>query len=221
MKSKARPNWQNVVQADSFSNIQRLIHLAVRYDKTQQDAIRTELTKARQRSYNDELSIQARRAGCERQGELSGGSILKQLNQQSKEDATSIANTYNLDLAQAIIRIRNDTPNANRNVYAARLREWETARAVGKAPQIAQWAEATARSKAQQDFYKNNAIEGVAELQPTTAVCPVCAGFIARGLVPMKVAQHSPPPFHINCPHAWLTRPEKVDRQDCDSVWVG
>lgn len=219
--TKARPDWRTVVQDDAFSNVMRLVHLSVRYDKIQQDAIRAELTTARQRAYNDELSIQARRAGCTRSGELSGGASLKALNQMSKEDAVSIANTYNSDLAQAIIGIREETPTANRNVYATQLREWETNRAEGKAPQIAQWAEVTARSKAQQDFYKNNTIDGVAELQPEVAVCPVCAGFIARGSVPMKVAQHSPPPFHLRCPHYWQTYPEKVNRQDCNEIWMG
>lgn len=221
MKPKARPDWRTVVQDDAFSNVMRLVHLAVRYDKTQQDAIRAELTTARQRAYNDELSIQARRAGCTRSGELSGGASLKVLNQMSKEDAVSIANTYNSDLAQAIISIREETPAANRNVYAAQLREWETNRAEGKAPQIAQWAEVTARSKAQQDFYKNNTIDGVAELQPTVAVCPVCQGWIARGEVSLKVAENNPPPYHLRCVHAWVTRPEKVSRQDCNEIWMG
>lgn len=219
--TKARPDWRTVVQGDSFSNVMRLVHLAVRADKPYQDAIRAGLTTARQRAYNDELTIQARRAGCTRSGELSGGASLKVLNQMSKEDAVSIANTYNSDLAQAIISIREETPAANRNVYAAQLREWEGQRAEGKAPQIAQWAEVTARSKAQQDFYKNNAIDGVAELQPTVAVCPVCQGWIARGEISLKVAEHSPPPYHLRCVHAWVTRPEKVPRQDCNEIWMG
>lgn len=222
MQTKAKPSWQDAIRGDAFSNVMRLVHLAVRYDKPQQDAIRAELTKSRQRVYNDELTIQARRAGCvSRTGELDGGAPLKALNQMSKEDAVSIANTYNSDLAQAILQIRQDVPMANRNVYASRLREWETNRAEGKAPQIAGWVESTARSKAQQDFYKNNGIEGTAVLEPTTAVCPVCQGWINRGEVSLKVASNSPPPYHLRCVHAWVTRPEKVTREDCNELWLG
>lgn len=218
--TKARPDWQAVV-SEKLSRVQALVHLAVRYDKTQTDAIRAELTKARQRAYNDELSIQARRAGCSRQGEMTGGPALSELDQASKDDAEAFANQYNADLAGAIIQIGSDTPTANRHTYAARLREWEGQRAEAKAGPLAGWAENTARSLAQQDFHGNNKLEGSAHLEPAEAKCPVCAGWVARGDVRLRVAMNNPGVFHFGCPHGWVTDPEKISADECGELWMG
>lgn len=204
---------------DTLSNVQRLVHLAVRADSVYTDDLRAELTRTRARAYNDELSIQARRAGCSRQGEMESGEALSDLNELSKEDAEAFAKAYNNDLAGAIVRIGTDTPSANRNTYAARLREWEGERAEKKAGPLAMWAESSARSLAFEQFHKMNKLEGTAELEPADAVCPVCQGWAARGEVPLKVAANNPPPYHPNCPHSWQVTPEKID--DCSDVWMG
>lgn len=218
LEAKAHPTWQQVV-SDNLSPVQRLVHLAMRYDSEMTGSIRGELTRARLRAYNDELSIQARRAGCTRQGEMTAGPALSELNEMSKEDAEAMERQYNLDLAGAIAQIGKDTPSANRNVYAARLREWEGKRVEAKAPAIAQWTENSARAKGFEDFHKNNKLEGTAHLEPEIAVCPVCQGWVNRGEIPLKVASNNPPPYHFRCPHEWVTTPEKVD--DCTDLWVG
>lgn len=206
---------------DDLSNVQRLVRLAMQYDSVQVDSVRGELTRARLQAYNDEIGIQARRAGCSGQGTLTAGPALTQLNDLSKEDAAAYARQYNDDLTKAILKIGTDTPRANRNVYAARLREWEGARAEAKAGPLAQWVENTARSLGFEHFVKNNGLEGTAHLEPFEASCPVCAGVIARGEIPLKLAANLLPPFHPNCPHYMVSDPVKIEAGDCAEIWTG
>jgi hypothetical protein len=211
--------WQPVV--DGMSDVGRLVHLAMRYDGVDTERVRVELLDVRKRAYENELTRQAQLVGCTRQGMLGPGAELSALNEESVKDAASIANTYNYDLAIAIQKIRAETPTANRYVYARRLREWEAARAQWKTPQIRQYATTQARNQAQADFARNNNTAGVARLVPTTAVCPVCKGIIARGWMPLRVAQQDPPPYHPNCPHLYEIRPERVPREECIDLWMG
>ena len=79
----------------------------------------------------------------------------------------------------------------------------------------------SARAMAQQDFYQHNGQMGSAKLEPRTAVCPICQGWIARGIVPLRVALNNPPPYHPNCPHIFDIRPNKVASEDCPNLWMG
>lgn len=190
--------WQPVV--DGFSPVMKLVHLAMRMDAVDQEALRAELLRARRSFFEEELTAQAERVGCRtRRGHLANGPILSQLNDDSLRDSASIVNTYNYDLASAIARIRTDTPRANRWTYAKRLGAWDAKRASWKEPQIAQYTEISARGLAQQHFYNINGSFGTAVLRPEPAVCPVCIGWVARGEVPLAVAMANPPPYHPNC----------------------
>ena len=212
--------WQPLV--DQLSDVGKLVHLAARKEPLDVDRVRSELLRERRRYYEAELTAQAARVGCPgRSGNLSNGAILSELNQKSMEDATSIVNTYNYDLAVAIRYIRAETPTANRFTYAKRLGEWETRRGAWKNDQIALYTETSARAKAQADFYQYHANFGTAELVPKTAVCPVCRGWVARGEVPLRTAMNHPGPFHVGCPHTWETHPERVAREDCPMLWMG
>jgi hypothetical protein len=212
--------WQPIV-AD-MPRVQRLVHLSMRYTDDDVERIRTELLRVRKRTYEEELTLQAARVGCSgRRGSLGNSVALTELNNASKEDAASIVNTYNYDLAAAIANIAAENPKANRNTYYKRLGEWEGKRAEWKNPQITQYAGSTARSQAQRDFYRFNDAMGVARLEPRTAACPVCNGWIARGEVPIKVATNNPPPYHTNCPHGWATTPGRVAPSECPLLWMG
>jgi hypothetical protein len=181
-------NWQALV--NEMSPVMKLVHLAMRQDSFDEDQRRTELLRLRRRFYEDELTLQAARVGCKgRRGQLTNGVILSELNEMSRLDAASIANTFNYDLAASIVRIRSEAPRANRFVYASRLRQWDGKRNKWKSPQITLNTERTARAKAQQDFYEYNGRFGSAVLRPRTAVCPICQGWINRGEVPLRVAQ--------------------------------
>ncbi len=213
-------NWQPV--ANDLSDVGKLSHLAMRFDAFDEEAYRVQLLRERRRYYEAELTNQAARVGCPGQaGRLTNGYILSELEEASRQDAASIAATYNYDLAVAIAHIRAETPTANRYVYAKRLQEWSAARATWKDPQIAQFTEGSARALAQQHFYQFNNNVGMAVLEPKRAVCPVCQGWIDRGEVPLHVAMNNPPPYHPNCPHGWATTPGRVAQSECPMLWMG
>ena len=212
--------WQPVV--DQMPPVGKLVHLAMRQDIVDQENIRGQLLRIRRRAYEDELSIQAELIGCPgRSGQLSNGPILSALNQMSVEDAASIVNTYNYDLASAVTKIRSDTPTANRNTYANRLGKWDRDRAKWKMAQVAEWSDGTARAMAQDVFYTHNGSMGSATLAPQAAQCPVCQGWVNRGEVPITVAINNPPPYHPFCPHGWDMNPDKVTKEQCQILWMG
>lgn len=218
-RAKGR-DWQSVVSG--MTNVQKMVHLAMRQDSVDEERIRTELVKVRRRAYEDELTNQAARVGCKKKtGRLGNNDQLTALNDASKEDAASITNTFNFDLAAAIINISTENPKANRQTYAKRLKEWEDKRAEWKAGQIAMFTEGSARSLAQQEFADRNDVEGYAELEPQTAAEEICQGWINRGQVPMKEAMKNPPPYHGNCPHRFRTYPEQASKEACDDLWMG
>lgn len=219
MPKKAR-NWQGRV--DDLPNVGKLVHLAMRMTDADVDRIKGELTKQRRRVYEDELTIQAARVGCPgRRGRLTAGPSLTELSDLSQRDAQSIVSTYNYDLSLAIEHIRAETPSANRHVYARRLAEWEQKRAQWKRAQISEYTEGTARALAQQDFHRFNNMVGYANLKPVEAVCPVCQGWVQRGDVPLHEAQNHPPPYHVGCPHLWVTYPDQMPQSECPMLWMG
>jgi len=213
-------DWTALVA--QMSNVQKLVHLAMRRDPLDEDRIRTELLQQRRRAYEDELMIQAARVGCPgRSARLENGAVLTALNEMCERDAVSIANTYNYRLGGAIRRIFEEVPTANRHVYAKRLQVWEAERDEWKVYQIAEYTEGSTRAIAQSDFYRFNGAFGTAVLEPVEAVCPVCQGWVARGEVPLREATNNPPPYHPNCPHGWRTMPERVAEEDCPLLWMG
>lgn len=215
-------DWQAVVS--DLTDVQKLVHLAYRMDSVNQEKIRSELLNVRRRAYEQELSLQAQRVGCNgRQGRLSEGQTLTNFNEASKADAESIVNTFNYDLAVAIQNIASELPSANRNAYAKRLAAWDTKRSKWKAEQIALNTEGQARDQAQKDFMTNNGLdfEGYVEIEPKKAAESICQGLINRGQIPMREAQNITLPAHINCIHYKVTYPAKVPRLECQNLWMG
>jgi len=213
-------DWRAAV--GDLSDVGKLVHLAARYDAFDVESIRGSLLRDMRAAYNDELNIQARRAGCNRVGGVREGPILSKLNEKSRWHAESIVNTYNYDLAIAIAHIRQETPTANRYTYAKRLEGWYEKRAAWKDVQIAQMVEGDGRTQAQQDFVQMNGLqEGTARLEPRTAVCPICQGWIARGNVPIRVAMANPGKFHPNCPHFWSMNYKQRGKLNCADLWLG
>jgi hypothetical protein len=213
-------NWQALV--NEMSNVQRLVHLAARWDMVDEENWRGDILRRMRTAYDEELTIQAMRVGCAgRRGQLRNGPLLSALNDTAKGHAASIVNTYNYDLALFILNVGRQTPTANRFVYAKRYADWYTARSQWKDPQIGLMSMQVARTRAQQDFINQNGRMGSARLLPTTAVCPVCQGWINRGRVPLNVAMNNPGPFHQGCPHYWAIESGRIPRDQCPDLWMG
>jgi len=213
-------DWRTLVA--SMTDVQKLVHLATRYDMVNEEALRAQLLKNRRNEYEATLNQLAAEAGCGRSAILSEGPVLSELNDLSRDDAMSIANTYNYELGIAILAISSDTPRANRFAYANRLAKWENRRAKHKDDQIATHTNLTARSLAQRDFNQFNDIDGTAQLVgPNPAAEQICQGWLNRGMVTKQVAVNNPSPFHLGCPHVWDFTLKKLNREDCQDLWMG
>jgi len=219
---------QAIISQATFT--QRLVYSVARWRRAKTSRLQSELLSVRVKAYNDELSIQAQHVGCPgRVGRLTNGNIVDTLTTDSRRDAESIANTFNYFLAVEIVRtgetptgrVKRLLPVLRIPAYVRSIRSFGDSYWSLKTPQITQMAENGARAKAQQDFYQFNRGRGTAKLEPRTAVCPVCQGWIDRGIVPLRVALNNPPPYHQNCPHYWDTRPDKVAKEDCPTLWMG
>ena len=220
VKSMPR-NWQDLVSG--LSDVNKLVHLSMRQDSADTENIRSSLVKARRREYESELNSLAKSAGCSRSAMVSEGETLNEINDLSKQQADSMVNTYNYDLGIALIAIRTETPTANRHTYARRLAEWDKNRAVWKNAQVATDTVLNSKSLAQRDFMRfNTNVESTATLAgPNPAAEPICQGWLDRGKVPAQTAINNPSPFHANCPHPWEFTPKKLDKGECDSLWMG
>ena len=216
---------------NTMTPVQRLVYEVVNYDNVDVRRLEAEIFDIRRLAFNDELEIQASAVGCpNRRGNLTNQEILNALDLASTLDAGSVANTYNYFMALEIIRIGEEKPDATRAYYAERLSKWDTSYWLYKDGVVALYADQSARALAQQEFHARNkraldmagAVLITARLEPRTAVCPICQGWINRGAVGIFVALNNPPPYHQNCPHFWSIRPGVIlAAPGCLVLWMG
>ena len=211
--------WEPLVA--EFSDVMKLVHLAMRRDTTDITSIANELFKEKRQAYEDGLTAQAANAGCAGRKGVMPNDKLTMAHDESNSEAAGIANTYNYDLAVAIRHIRTETPSANRHVYAKRLLEWEATRDEWKSQQIALWNQTKWTNIAFQDFLAHNPQlnNGYAILQPKRTVCKICQYWASRGKVPLAEASRIEFPAHINCPHYWETHYK--GKVNCEELWMG
>lgn len=153
----------------------------------------------------------------------------------SRMSAGSIANTYNYDLARAILSIGAATPTANYRTYRSRLfgdtansiypglRNWAAQRAELKAPQIGRTETGNTVNAAIELFYSNNPqLDAQAELRPLQAVCPICQAAVANNPYPNVEAVYAAGnwPAHIGCIH-YPQLTGRIMARDCAEVWRG
>lgn len=211
--------WEPLVA--EFSDVMKLVHLAMRRDATDIASIANELFKEKRQAYEDGLTAQAANAGCAGRKGVMPNDILTMAHDEANSEAASIANTYNYDLAVAIRHIRTETPSANRHLYAKRLLEWEAVRDEWKSQQIALWNQTKWTNIAFQDFLAHNPQlkNGYAILQSKRTVCKICQYWASRGKVPLAEASRIEFPAHINCPHYWETHYK--GKVNCEELWMG
>jgi hypothetical protein len=221
---KERRNWRPLV--DQMSNVQVWVHLSLRYGIDDEEDRAKLLFSQSRRDYESAIREEVKGLGCMDPGRviLQEGTELKELSDRAKWAASSIANTYNYDLAQAILQVGRDAPRANRNVYYYRLSQWEQARAERKEPQINKTETAWAMNRAKEAFHKYNAILARAEVWPYPTVCPVCAEYVAANPYSSmdELYRRCELPAHVGCPHHG--RPlldRKLTREECAGLWTG
>ena len=221
----ARRRWQPLF--NSMTRVQKLVHLAYRRDSTYIREMGDSLFHRLRDAYQETLRREAIAIGCPDPGPVwvNEGPGLSALRQRADWAAESVANTYNYDLAVEIHHIRQETPTANRNVYAFRLLQWETERARWKNPQISLTETFWAINYAKEEFHRFNVIDvSYAEIRPFNTVCPICAELVSANPYPSVAAifVETLLPVHANCPHyAHAVVGTKPTTMECKDLWLG
>lgn len=211
---------QAVTESEDYTAIMLLVYSYFSMDDTDAARIAVELEAQKRQAYEAELTKLAGQAGCPKQG-VADQYTLDSIQDQSEDEAAGIVNTYNYDLAQAIINVHEQYPRANRNTYMRQLTAWNNARADWKYTQITLHNTGEWQAQAQLDFTTYNDLSGWAEILPKKAAEPVCQELAARQRIPLREAQdymRSWPP-HLNCPHYWVVHPNQI--ADCEDMWLG
>lgn len=221
---KARRNWRPLV--DQMTDVQRKVHLAARGVEDDEKVWRARIFADVRGEYEHTIREEVKALGCLDPGRvvLQNGPELKALATRAQQSAKSIVNTYNYDLARAILAIGAQTPRANRYTYFARLDTWEKARAERKDQQITDVEVGWAINRAKESFHANNAILARAEVWPYPTVCPVCAEYVAGNPYSSmdELYRRCELPAHVGCPHHG--RPlldRKLTREECAGLWIG
>ena len=217
-------DWHSIF--DGMSEVQKKVHLLFRRTEENVEEWREKLLRESRETYEETLREEVRSIGCGDPGPLylGAGRELRGLNDRAKFASTSIVNTWNWDLANKIVAIRNETPTANRWVYAYRIQQWEPQHWAAKGQEIAMTETGWAVNRAKQDFYRHNDVdlEG-AEVRPYRTACPVCASYVAGN--PYKSMddgyRKTQLPAHPKCPHYLEAVAKKLTADDCKSLWLG
>ncbi|MFA4973442.1 MAG: hypothetical protein WC683_12560 [bacterium] len=218
-------DWQSLV--DSMTDVQRLVHLAARHTEDHVRVRRETMIRATRDVYGEAIRQEVIHIGCPDPGRvyLREGAELRRMAEHINEVASGIENTYNYDLARAILQIGAETPTANRWVYAYRLNGWEAERMAAKEPFIAETEYGWTVNAAKEAFWANNAqIRAAAEVVPYPTVCPICAEYVAGNPYPSMEAlyRRCSLPAHPRCPHhgsPLLDR--RLTRDECRDLWIG
>lgn len=222
-------DWRQLV--DEMSDVQKLVHLTARMQDADVTEIGDRLFKEGREAYREGLNAEIRRWGCtDRAIVPTAGPELSAIRERADFAAESITGTYNFNLAKEILRIGEDTPKANRNVYAFRLFKagdsWDKLYWDRKKTEVAQVETMTMINASTADFYARNGdlLQPEANVIPQLAVCPICQAMIDGNPWPSvdEVYRQFDVPPHLNCPHyveAVATRRLSLD--ECRQLWVG
>lgn len=183
-------------------------------------AIEDDLLEQRKQAWRTALLEEARRFGCNRPPNNPSGSDLRELKAMSREDAKSIANTYNRDVERQLQKLYEANPRGNRVYYASRMEQYLSRRSAFKTQQIAMQTVMQTRAYAVQRFNAENGLRGGRYIfVGPPPVCERCVRHFAAGVVSQAYVDRHKTPIHVGCPHSWslLT----TQRLDCADIWVG
>jgi hypothetical protein len=217
-------NWRSVV--DKMTNIQKKMHLAMRLTNENQKAAYQSLLDSNRMTYEIALRNEVMAVGCGDPGRvyLREGAELKNIAQRAEFSSKSIVNTYNYDLAQAIVAVGKDAPRANRYVYAYRLSQWERERSPRKNLEIGDTEKSWSINAAKEAFHRYNAIAARAEVVPYPTVCQECGAYVAGNPYESmsELYRQCALPAHPHCPHYGAAIMDaKLSREECQDLWIG
>ncbi|MHC4088678.1 MAG: hypothetical protein ACYSVY_00090 [Planctomycetota bacterium] len=228
---RAEPgDWRPTV--DEMSNVQKMVHLTARWVDDDRDERARRLFDEGRETYRQTLQDELNRWGCGGRQALAPavGAELSAIRERVDWAAESVKNTYNLELAKEIVRVGEETPTANRHVYAHRLyyREdsWDGRYWQERDLMIAQTETMAMVNAALADFYARNGdlLQPEANVLPIAAVCPICQEMVDgnpwRSVDAVYNKFDFPP--HPNCPHRPVPAVAgRLANDQCALLWAG
>ena len=203
-----------------MSKLTDILLLLYSYQTDDVDNLTTTLTERRKATWINTLRDLARTHGCNQYPGIPKGADARDLERQSREDALSIAATFNRDVQREIERLYAANPRGNRIYYFKRLEAWAKKRASWKDASISLNTDGAARYLATTRFYEQNpqlSRSFVAAGPPPT--CKICIRIFAAGVVNLDYMRKRGLPAHINCPHFYKSAAPV--RAQCGSLWLG
>ncbi len=205
--------------ASLSSKLLRIIAALYRMNADDIEELTQQLLKQRKRIWRQTLAEEAANYGCKKSPNDPSGSDLAELKAMSREDAKSIANTWNRDVERQLEKLYKQNPRGNRLYYAKNMEAWAKARAKWKNAQIALVTDTTTREYTKSRFRAMNLIAPRFLFVGPPPTCQECVSQFAAGEVDQAHVRRYPCPRHIGCPHTWKV--VSRHRIDCADIWVG
>lgn len=193
------------------------ISLLYRMQSADIDDLANRIFQQRRQAYRTELLNMTRRHGCNSLNiPEPRGAELQELQQMSRNDARSIANTWNQDVTRHVERLFDQNRRGNRQYYFSNLERWASDRDAWKSPSVALNTETTTRQFVQIQFrFNNNLRGGRYRFSGPPPICPICISLFAMGVVDEDTMLANQAPVHPNCPHEWRqVAPEQIPCED-------
>ena len=204
---------------DDLSDVGRMAYLM--FMKTSEDvqSLADDLFEQGRRDAEESLLQEAHAVGCSTLSvRLTSGPLLSFVRERADWAAQSVADTYNRELINAIYRIIEETPTANRWVIASRVQAWATARKGWKEGQIGNTETFTIANEARLQFYQYNKITEPEAWFGYSLICPLCQDIAAKNPYTVAEAERIGLP-HVGCKDWWHIKPGEM--VSCDELWLG
>ncbi len=203
----------------------RLLHilaLAYRYQDSDTDQLANDLLSQEKQAWRTALREKAQQyTGLSLSPRDPSGRDLQTLKDWAREDAESIAATWNKAVERQLQRLFEANPKGNRYYYLKNMQDWEAQRTAWHSRMVSAQTVGRVRDYAKSRFLEENGVQALGHiLTGPPPVCDDCIDLMRQGVVSDAVRRRYPMPRHPNCDHEW----EEVRAAGAiplDELWLG
>lgn len=233
LASRAILDWPEL--RAQMTDVQRRVFDDARIRQADVERWTDALIEQNRQSVEEAINKQLQQVGCGSRPAALGEKIRDTIRDAALKSAESIANTFNRDLANAVLSIGGSTPRANYRTYRTRLfgdtpnsiypgfANWATRRGLWKGIQISVNETSMAINRGTELFFRRNPeLQARGEVKPLTYHCEVCERGVKGNPYDTVEAAYAagPWPAHVNCAHYVEAKPRQL-APDCSEVWRG
>jgi hypothetical protein len=204
------------------SRLLQILGLAYRYQVSDTDQLTNELLSQEKQAWRTVLREKAQQyTGFSLSPRDPSGRDLHTLKDWAREDAESIAATWNQAVERQLQRLFEANPKGNRYYYIKNMQAWEAKRTAWHSRMVSAQTVGRVREYAKSRFLEENGVRSAGHiLTGPPPVCDDCIDLMRLGVVASAVRRRNPTPRHPNCDHEW----EEVNAAGSiplDELWLG